>query len=442
MPGGGLSSAPFQVEEVLGVGAYGVVCVLRREDGSRVAAKVLRPGASRAGDRLRDEARLLFQLRHPNIVRGEGLLEVAGRPIVLMEYVRGVDLWTLLHALDGMPVNVALAITAQVSSALHYAWSEPADAPLHLVHRDLKPNNLLLDANGVVKILDLGTARGAFAGREARTVDTVLGTRGYMAPERRAGVSGEPGVDVYGLGVTLFQLITARMPLLSHQPRRHDGTVADQIAHFRRRLERDSVPDADAVESLVRDMLRVDLDARPSHLDVVARCETWLAVHGAPDLVAFAQQMVVPRLAPPCDPRGHAVWDELSQLEVPWATSGKRDDPSTMPVAVVRTASEEANGRVARMVSEPGWATRAADVLRLLERNPAWSDAPFVAVVAPLVAPWWRRLWGRLPTKPEALFALERIAQRPSDEGIRVATSLKAHRDPDIRSAALKILGR
>jgi serine/threonine protein kinase len=165
--------------------------------------------------RARDEARLLAQVNHDNVVKVFGLTEVEGRVAVLMEFVEGVDCATLLlHARRnsgaGMAPRIAARICECAASALHAAWagvSPQSDKPLHIVHRDIKPTNILLSRRGAVKVMDFGVARGEIE-REAQTAAHSFGTRRYMAPERILDrTAGHPS-DVYALGATFFELVT------------------------------------------------------------------------------------------------------------------------------------------------------------------------------------------------------------------------------------------
>jgi serine/threonine-protein kinase len=185
------------------------------EISSRVAIKVLH--AERAAvpgfvKRLRDEARMLSLIRHRAIVRVDDLVQIGGSWSIIMEYVDGCDLSALLRQ-GPLPPRAAVEIAAQVAGALHAAYTQagPTGAPLHLVHRDVKPSNIRLTAQGDVKLLDFGVARAEFEEREAMTASTGFGTITYMSPERFAGRDSHSS-DVYALGVTLFEMLTGRAP--------------------------------------------------------------------------------------------------------------------------------------------------------------------------------------------------------------------------------------
>jgi serine/threonine-protein kinase len=208
----------YRIAELLGRGSFGVVYLADTVGtgiGRRVAIKVLRPEhAAWPGllERLRDEARMLSMIRHRAIVGVDDLVELDGRWSVVMEYIEGCDVAALLA--DGpLPPRVALAIAEEIANALHVAATQegPDGRPLRLVHRDVKPGNIRVTAQGEVKLLDFGVARADFATREASPTTVVYGTPTYMAPERFRGDDTHAG-DVYALGVTLFEMLAGEPP--------------------------------------------------------------------------------------------------------------------------------------------------------------------------------------------------------------------------------------
>ena len=177
--------------ETIGKGGFGAVYLAEVQGRGgftqRLAVKVLSEELSGSADvaaRHRDEARLLGLLNHDQIVKVFDMVELAGRPALLMEYVEGADCGALMRQ-GPLPPRAAFEIAQAVASALHFGWStvDPAsDRPLQVVHRDIKPANLLISRHGGVKVLDFGIARGDFD-REGRTESVQFGTARYMAPE-------------------------------------------------------------------------------------------------------------------------------------------------------------------------------------------------------------------------------------------------------------------
>ena len=204
----------YLIHEILGEGSFGGVyrATLWRSHGLQVevAIKILRSSVSeRMLHRFRDEARVLGLLQHDAIVRVYELTQLDGSWAVAMELVPGIDLAGLCDGHGALPAPVVFYVGERVASALEHAWSHtPAGgSPLRLEHRDIKPANILLTRHGEVKVLDFGIARAVFASREAHTADmSRFGTPPYMSPARWRGRSDEKS-DVFGLGVTLMQLL-------------------------------------------------------------------------------------------------------------------------------------------------------------------------------------------------------------------------------------------
>ncbi len=269
------SAGPFEILEILGEGSFGTVCVARVSTDPlrrKVALKILK-GAYASNkkilNRTRDEARLLSRINHPNIVRVERLMEVGGRPVVVMEHVQGVSLdQLLLRFKEGLPGAIAMEMTRQTCLALQVAYSEALGEDgrqLRVIHRDIKPSNVMLSIHGEVKVLDFGIARGEFEGREAHTESVVMGSRPYMAPERLDGVSDSPAVDVYSAGMSLFELLTGRTMSLSINPVNHDQAMNRQLQFIE--VQGMPQPAVEDLRDLLRRMCAYTRDYRPSAND-------------------------------------------------------------------------------------------------------------------------------------------------------------------------------
>jgi serine/threonine-protein kinase len=170
-----------------------------------VAVKMLEEslaGDSAFRNRFLREARLAARLSHPNVVAVYDAGEAdGGRPYIVMEYVDG----TTLEGRGPLPPAEAVALAAQACDGLAHAHAAG------LVHRDVKPHNLLLRRDGTLKVADFGIARAAEA-TALTQVGTVLGTAAYLAPEQAAGEEITAAADVYSLGAVLYELLAGRPP--------------------------------------------------------------------------------------------------------------------------------------------------------------------------------------------------------------------------------------
>jgi serine/threonine protein kinase len=202
---------PYTILDVLGEGGMGRVYKARHRALDRLTAlKIIRPdrlAGPHAVVRFAQEARSAANLKHPNLVTVYDAGEIDGVPFAALEYVAGSDLQRLVAESGPLPVGKACDYVRQASLGLQHAHEAG------LIHRDIKPGNLMLAPGGGVKILDFGLARFAHAGGDMTVTGQVVGTPAYIAPEqaedaKRADVRS----DIFSLGCTLFYLLTGRLP--------------------------------------------------------------------------------------------------------------------------------------------------------------------------------------------------------------------------------------
>jgi serine/threonine-protein kinase len=157
-------------------------------------------------ERFLREARIAARLAHPNVVAVYDAGEDDGRPYIVMEVVEGETLAAVLQREGRLPAGQVAALGMQAAAGLAHAHAHG------LVHRDVKPQNLLIRGDGVLKVADFGIARAAEATRRLTQIGTILGTADYLAPEQALGEDVTPAADVYALGAVLYQALTGRTP--------------------------------------------------------------------------------------------------------------------------------------------------------------------------------------------------------------------------------------
>ena len=198
------------------LGSGGMANVYLAEDqelGRRVAIKILddrHASDAQFVERFRREAQNAGGLSHPNVVSIYDRGEAAGSYYIAMEYVEGRTLKELLVARGPSPIGIAIDYTRQILSALRFAHRKG------VVHRDIKPHNMIVDGDGRVKVMDFGIARaGASQMTEA---GSIIGTAQYLSPEQARGAPVDQTSDLYSTGIVLYELLTGTVPFTGDSP--------------------------------------------------------------------------------------------------------------------------------------------------------------------------------------------------------------------------------
>ena len=254
----------YELVHPLGHGAMATVDLAHDVELDRpVALKRLAENLARDEDlerRFLREARLAARLAHPNVVRVFDVGEDHGRPFIAMEYVEGVTLSELIARRGRLPAAEAARLGTQMCAGLAAAHAAG------LVHRDVKPQNLLLGTDGVLKLGDFGIAAG-HEGTRLTLAGTVLGTAGYLAPEQARGEQVTAAADIYAVGAVLYELLTG-------EPSRTVGSLAELGAEdgFRPPDLAARVPEAPAeLVAAVTACLSVRPEDRPPSAAALAR---------------------------------------------------------------------------------------------------------------------------------------------------------------------------
>jgi serine/threonine protein kinase len=262
---GELIAERYELEELCGTG--GMSSVYRARDRlleRDVALKILHERFMGDGDhveRFREEARSVAQLSHPNIVTVIDRGEQEGRQFIVFEYVPGENLKALVQREAPLSEGEALELALQVAQALAFAHENG------LVHRDVKPQNVLLSGDGEAKVTDFGIARSMDVQHGLTQTGTVMGTSDYMAPEQARGAKATVQSDVYSLGAVLYELLTGEVPFHG------DNFVAVAMRHINEPVPsvRERRPDVSPrLDAAIRRAMAKDPRDRFPSMDVFA----------------------------------------------------------------------------------------------------------------------------------------------------------------------------
>ena len=202
----------YAIAEQLGIGGSGVVYrAFDRELGEVVAVKMVRPDVlamdGNALERLKSEIRLARRISHRNVVRTHDLGEADGVYFITMEYITGTSLRDLIDRGAPLPVPAVIAIAKQLCRALEVAHEQG------VIHRDIKPQNLMVQPDGTLKVMDFGVARLAQRASQLTSTGMVVGTPAYMSPEQLLDDPVDARADIYAVGVVLYECLTGHRPV-------------------------------------------------------------------------------------------------------------------------------------------------------------------------------------------------------------------------------------
>jgi serine/threonine protein kinase len=339
---GDLLMGNYEILDRLGAGGMGTVFKARHRRMKRVVALKLlsREVAEKFADRFQREVETIARLTHPNIVMAYDADECEAGPFLVMEFVNGRDLGSEVSS--GGPLRVAAAVdrVLQAARGLEYAHGRG------IVHRDIKPGNILRDADGVVKVADLGLARLTRAAAESggqsslTQAGTVFGTVDYMSPEQAVD-SGtvDQRADIYSLGCTLYYLLTGH-------PMYEGGTImSTMIRHREAAIPPLTAPGEEVppeLEEMYQRMVAKRPDDRyPAMGAVAVAFERFLAT------AATGPHPTLPRPAEPPS-------DQTAELQSPFAASRDTSAFEVSPAAVDPAAARrERLGRLTVVVAEP-----------------------------------------------------------------------------------------
>jgi tRNA A-37 threonylcarbamoyl transferase component Bud32 len=298
---GGMVDGRYVLGESLGSGGMGEVYLAHDEVLARdVALKVLRShyaGDEEFAERFRREARRAASLSHPNIVqvfdRGE---TEDGTSYIAMEYVPGGTLKEQIERRGPFGTRDTAAVGAQIAEALGAAHERG------IVHRDIKPQNVLVSASGDLKVTDFGIARAASAVTSSAS-DAIFGTAGYISPEQAMGEPVGPASDLYSLGVVLYEMLTGELPFTA------DNSIAVCMKHVTEppRPPKQLNPDvSEGMDALVVKLLaKRPADRYAGAAELLNELERVRA--GLPPVLSFEAETQPLGEAPHAPPRGMAV---------------------------------------------------------------------------------------------------------------------------------------
>jgi eukaryotic-like serine/threonine-protein kinase len=232
-------------------GSGGMAVIYKAIDqalGRTVAVKILRPSLTSDQTflaRFRAEARNVANLQHPNIVTVHDVGSDGATHYIVMEFIEGQDLKKIIKAMGALPVDRALNLAIQICNGIGFAHRAG------LVHADVKPQNILVTRDDMVKVTDFGIAQALSDSQPGERQTVVWGSPHYFAPEQARGEKPSPAADVYSIGIVMFEMLTGRLPYL--------GANQQELAlsHIRDRIPLVSEANSQVPDNLVQIVYKV-----------------------------------------------------------------------------------------------------------------------------------------------------------------------------------------
>jgi eukaryotic-like serine/threonine-protein kinase len=284
LPAGMLLAQRYQIVQILGQGGMGAVYKATDLELNRtVALKVIRPELARDKaivDRFKQELLLAHQVTHRNVIRIYDLSEAEGMKFITMEYVEGENLLTLIRQKQRFTPDESVEIMQQVCRALEAAHS------VGVIHRDLKPQNVMRDKTGRVVVMDFGLAR-TLEGEGMTQSGALVGTMEYMSPEQALGKPLDQRSDIFALGLIFYEMLTGQMPFKANSA----------VASLLRRTQEQVAPVSDhdntiprSVSNIVSKCLERNLELRyQTTTELLRDLETWEGKRAAATLSFHAK---------------------------------------------------------------------------------------------------------------------------------------------------------
>lgn len=309
-PAAGIQFGNYTLIERLAHGGMAEVFLARQQGPEgfdrRVAIKRILPHLADSKDFLRmflDEARLVASLTHPNVVHIYELGKVGDHYFLAMEYIDGVHAGTLIERGGPLPVALVARIGADACAALNYVHNavDSSGRPLHLVHRDISPPNLMISYDGVVKLMDFGIAKAVGQVEQTRP-GIVKGKFAYMSPEQTTGETLDGRSDVFSLSLVMWELLAGRVAL----PRTDPVEAMTMIRDGKLPRLLDARPDVPpALAAVLEQGLEVNRGHRPSAADLGAALEGFIKSSPEPGTAMQLSEWVrrrFPRRSSPGEP--------------------------------------------------------------------------------------------------------------------------------------------